>query len=106
MRYLVILILLAGCTSNNYVPVPHSKASNSSLSADLSYCKNKVINEYISHTDHLGAAIGGGFAGPIGGAVGGIIEGSENQTPKKDLNIEIENCMIKKGYIGTSSGYN
>lgn len=95
-----LVITLTGCTSNHYTP------ADAGMNDALSSCRSTVTHEAASQHDHLGALVGGGLGGVGGGLLGGAIEGSQNQYPEKDWNVEIENCMAKKGYSGVSAGYN
>lgn len=99
-RSIALLLILSGCTSNNYLP------DDSGMDDALSACRHTVMSKAASEHDHLGALIGGGVGGVGGGIVGGAIEGSEDKSKNKDWNFEIEKCMASKGYSGVSSGYN
>lgn len=103
MRVLcIIMLLLAGCTSDRYAAnVPQEK-----MQADLQVCHKQVFEHFnaVVHRDPTGAVIGGVLGGAIGGGLVGIAASSVDQKP--DIDKGIQECMEKRGYKGSSHGYN
>jgi hypothetical protein len=84
----MLLISMSGCTSSNYAPVDDKQPDI------LWQCKKAAFADYSAHSCTLCGAFG---------AIGGLASASSNPV---DANKEIQECMKKHGYSGTSSGYN
>lgn len=117
-KSLLLLTLLAACTSNHYEPMAGNDFSKEKQGLDNHECAYSEIEKLHAARNNNGAILGAVILGPFGGILGGIaggaaagglggaIGGSTDNPPKLDLNVEIQKCMESKGYVGHSSGYN
>ena len=72
------------------------------MAADLQACKHDVLAEYFRQQSHSGAIVGGVLGGAVGGAIGGALDADSSSMKSSDIDPAVEQCMKKKGYIGTS----
>lgn len=109
-KYFILLILLAACAQDNYVPKAGTEATEASESADLKVCKHQVVKQYYDSKPDMDA-VGVVASGALGGALGGLVFGSavgagEESDPStihiKDINAMVTKCMNDKGYVGSS----
>lgn len=106
-RILIVLFLFCGCTSDHYVPVDGSGGSQEHLQEDLKYCRDTSIHAALKSRNNGAAMIGGVVGGAAGGIIFGAAFGSGSaESSHADINKGIENCMVQKGYEGTSEHYN
>ena len=102
MRYSIfILLALAACTSDNYVP------KDASQDVILHNCRKSTFKEYHDLHDNdsqTATVLGGVLLGPVGAIAGSQM--SNNDVKKLDLNEIMRRCMLGFGYSGDSRGYN
>lgn len=94
---ILILMLLSGCAADNYSPTSQGNGSQTNLKSDLYDCKIQVNHEYFSQKSDLSQVFIGGLISPV------ISEVDDSKIKIGDLNKNVEKCMLKKGYIGTSN---
>jgi hypothetical protein len=122
MRLIIIAsctMLLSGCANDQYTVNSIGPGSTQRLASDLHDCKIDVLHRYThSHATEVfvgaalggigGAAVGGGVAaGAASGAIAGtavsVADTSGDQPiPTSQVNPMVEQCMLDKGYTGTS----
>lgn len=94
-KILYLCLLLTACANDSYKIIPHTQGSQSKMSSDLYDCKMQVHHEYHDQKSTLSDL-------PLGLISVGISEADDSPIKLGDLNKMVEQCMLKKGYSGTS----
>lgn len=92
MRYLALLLLLAGCAQNNYQVIPGGHADMDDMKSTLDACRKTTIHSYYAQQSVLSKI-------PVGGLISvGISEMDDSQIKLKDIEPMVQKCMNDKGY--------
>lgn len=103
-KYLVLLLMLVGCTDRNYVAA--NSISQVSMKPELQKCIDEAVHKYYSDKNSDAGLYAGLLGGAVGGAIGGAAAGgivgggmvASSSMESKDIDPYIDTCMKKRGF--------